>query len=76
LGLWVAESRGLLATLLIPKSRAVKISKARACSARFFFISVRLMSCGPQTSENKKAPNWGFGNLAEGKVYEPTLLLS
>jgi len=34
------------------------------------------MSCGPQTSENKKAPNWGFGNLAEGKVYEPTLLLS
>jgi len=46
---------------VIPKGRAVKISKAHACSARFFFVSVSLIFCGPQTFKNKKAPNWGFG---------------
>ena len=29
--------------------------------ACFFFVSVRLIFCGPQIFKNKKAPNWGFG---------------
>lgn len=31
------------------------------------FIFIRLMSLGPQTAENKKAPIWGFFCFAEGK---------